>query len=226
MSEQTKVRSIVVDTLTGIMNEQYMRSIKKPTHDKWADWGKGIWELQASLQDRGFECILILGEPGTGKSTGMRNLPSKTNIWFNADNKNPVWIGGKSEYGKKTNPKSPYHVIPKSYDDILSHIDLGLDKSIFEEERFAFLTGHTEAYKHGNDIRYRLKVLGNMSTKMQLEGKYETVLYSKVERDMGTNKYYLETQNDGYNTVRSPQGLFEPQIDNDYQFVIEKLMSY
>jgi hypothetical protein len=156
----------------------------------------------------------------------MRTLPSKTNIWFNADNKNPVWVGGKEEYGKKNNPIIPYHVIPKTYDDITNHIKMGLSKNMFEEERYAILTAHLEEYKHGNDMRYRLKTLGNMATKMQLEGKYETVLYAKVIKENSESKYILETQNDGFNTVRSPMELFEPIIDNDYNFIIEKLLTY
>ena len=143
----TKVRTVCIDTLTGIQNEMYMTDSKKPGHDKWADYGKGIWQLISDLQDLGFEIILILGEPGTGKSSGMRTLPHDTNIWFNADNKNPVWEGGKEEYGKKANPRMPYHLIPKTYKEITDHIKIGLEKGMFEEERYAILTGHTEDYK-------------------------------------------------------------------------------
>ena len=35
--EQIKVRSICIDTLTGIQNEIYMQESKKPGFDKWAD---------------------------------------------------------------------------------------------------------------------------------------------------------------------------------------------
>lgn len=169
---------------------------------------------------------MVLGEPGTGKSTGMRTLPSKTNIWFNADNKNPVWVGGKEEYGKKANPKMPFHIIPKSYEDITNIIKDGISKGMFEEERFAILTGHTEDYKTGLETKRRLKTLGNLATKMQLEGKLETVLYSEVRKEGGETKYLLVTENDGYNTARSPMGLFEPVIENDYNFIIEKLLTY
>ena len=153
----------------------------------------------------------------------MRTLKPGTNIWFNADNKNPVWEGGRKEYGKKYNPKLPYHLIPKNYQDIYNHIELGLEKGMFEEDRYAILTGHVEEYKKGAEVHYRLKVLGNLATKMQLEGRLETVLYAKVIKDGGSTKYVLETENDGYNTVRSPMGVFEPVIDNDYQMVIDKL---
>jgi hypothetical protein len=228
MTEQqkSKVRSICIDTLTGIQNEIYMMDSKKPGYDQWTDYGKDIWVLISKLQELGFEIILILGEPGTGKSSGMRTLPHNTNIWFNADNKNPVWVGGKEEYGKKSNPRLPYHIIPKNYSTIIDHIKEGLERDMFEEDRYAILTGHTEDYKTGLEQKKRLKILGKLGTKMQLEGKLETVLYSDVRKNSGKTEYILTTENDGLNTARSPMNLFPPVIENDYNAVIEKLLSF
>ena len=225
MAEQ-KVRSVCIDTVTGLLDEMYMTSQSKPTHDMWKDWSQTIWTFNSALQDLGFTTLLVIGNAGTGKSAGMRTLPSKSNIWYNADNKNPTWIGGKQEYGKKNNPKAPYHVIPKTYGDILNHIKTGLKKDMFEEDRYAILTGHIETYKEGLDDRARLKVIGNLSNKMQIERKFENIMYAKVVMEDGTPKYVLETQNDGYNTARSYMGLFEPQIDNDYDFIINKLQEF
>ena len=223
----SKIKTITIDTLTGIQNETYMQDASKPNFDKWKDYGQGIWKLISNLQELGFEIVLILGEPGTGKSSGMRTLPSKTNIWYNADNKNPVWKGGKEEYGKKHAPIAPYHVIPKSYKDILNHIKTGIEKDMFEENKYAILTAHTEDYKTGNGLtKRRLKVLGNLATKMQLEARLEAVLYSNVTKDEGKTAYVLETQNDGFNTARSPMDLFDPIIPNDYGLVISKLSEY
>jgi len=221
-----KVRSICIDTLTGIQNEIYMQESKKPGYDAWMDYGKDIWILISDLQKLGFSLILILGEPGCGKSTAQRNLPHNTNIWYNADNKNPVWVGGKEEYGKKNNPRGPFHVIPKTYNDIINHIKEGLAKGMFEEDRFAILTGHIEDYKTGLDSKKRLKTLGKMTTKMQLEGKLETVLYADVRRDSEGSHYILTTENDGMNTARSPMGLFPEVIENDYNLVINKLLEF
>lgn len=156
----------------------------------------------------------------------MRTLKPDTNIWYNADNKNPVWEGGNKEYGKKVNPRQPFHVVPTSYGEIIAHIDGGLANGAFEEERYAFITGHIETFKSGNDTMQRLKVLGNMATKMQLEGKLESVFYSLVEKSGSEINYILETQNNGFNTARSPQNLFEPKISNDYNFILESLMNY
>lgn len=156
----------------------------------------------------------------------MRTLPANSNVWYNADNKNPVWEGGKQEYGKKTSPRMPFHVVPNSYKEILDHIKIGLEKGMFADERYAFITGHTETYKVGNDTKERLKILGKMGTKMQLEGKMETVMYSRVEMDGGKPVFLLETQNNGFNTARSPENVFEGKIPNDYNMIIEKLLEY
>lgn len=225
-TEITKVRSICVDTLTAIQSDEYMADRKKPGHDAWKDYGQSIYTFMRDIQDLGFEIILVLGEPGTGKSSGMRTLSHNTNVWYNADKKNPVWEGGKSEYGTKHTPRMPFHVIPTTYKEILDHIKIGIEKGMFEDQRYAFITAHTETYKVGNDTKERLKVLGKMATKMQLEGKMETVLYSRVEMDSGKPTFLLETQNNGFNTARSPMNLFEGKIDNDYNVIIEKLISY
>ena len=222
----TKISTICVDTLTQIQENQFMLDKKKPGHDKWKDYSQEIYRFIIDLQNLGFEIILIVGPPGVGKSTGMRHLPSGTNIWYNADNKNPVWVGGKAEYGKKTAPKEPYHIIPTSYSDIISHIQVGLEKGMFEEDRYAILTGHTETYKEGAETRIRLKTLGNLANKMQIEGKLETVLYANVEKEADNLNYILETQNNGYNTARSPMSLFEGKIENDYNEIINKLKEY
>lgn len=223
---KVKIKSICVDTLTGIQTKEYMMDRRKPGHDKWKDYGQSIYSFIENLQDLGFELILILGEPGTGKSSGMRKLPHNTNIWYNADNKNPVWEGGKTEYGTKANPRTPYHIIPSTYEEIISHIKGGMNKDMFEKEKYAFITGHIETFKSGNETMQRLKTLGNMATKMQLEGKLESVFYSGVEKDNSKVSYFLETQNNGFNTARSPQNLFEPKIENDYNFILDKLSKY
>lgn len=62
--EQVKVRTVTIDTLTGILDEMYMTSKRSPGHDKWKDWGQTIWGFNSTLQDLGFETILILGDPG------------------------------------------------------------------------------------------------------------------------------------------------------------------
>ena len=228
MSEESKpkIRTICVDTLTAIQTCELMTEKKKPGYDQWRDFGVSIYTFMNDLQNLGFECILILSEPGCGKSFGQHTLKPNTNIWYNADNKNPTWEGGKAEYGKKTAPRAPYHVIPKTYDEIINHIKEGLKNDMFETDRYAFITGHTETYKAGLETKERLKILGKMATKMQLEGKMETVMYARVEMEDGIPHYILETQNNGYNTARSHQNMFDGKIANDYNMIVEKLLQY
>lgn len=219
------IKSVVIDTLTAIQSNQWMEDKRKPGHDKWMDYGQAIYAFIHDLQKLGFEIVLILGEPGTGKSSGMRTLETKTNVWYNADDKNPVWTGGTAEYGKKSNP-SQFHVIPKSYTEIISHINGIKQAKGLAPNPIAFVLGHTESYKVGVDTKERLKTLGVVATKMQLEGKMETVLYSRVEMDNGKPSFILETQNNGFNTARSHQGMFEGKIPNDYGMILEKLSSF
>lgn len=227
MSEK-KIRTICVDTLTAIQERIYAADKKKPGHDQWRDYGVTVVNFADELQQLGFEIVLVLGEPGTGKSTGMKTLPEGTNIWYNADHKNPTWLGGSKEYGKKTKPKAPFHVLPNSYSDILKHIKTGLSKDMFEEERIAFITGHTETYRSGKETRVRLKTLGQLANKMQVEGKMEVVLYSKVveNEETGANDFVLYTQNDGTNTARSNEGMLEGIIPNDYNHIVEQILEY
>lgn len=220
-----KIRSIVVDTLTALQENQYMRDSSKPGFDEWTDFGKAVFTFIDDLLLKNFDVILILGEPGTGKSSGLRTLPSKSNIWFNNDRKNPTWIGGEEEYGKKFNPTPRFHVIPQSYEDIITVIDKVIAAGMFEDDKYAILTAHTETYKVGNLTKERLKTLGKQATKMRIEGKLETVLYSRTEKSKGKTVYILETENDSFNTARSKQqSKFPPKIPNDYNYIINRLM--
>ncbi len=228
MSEKVLVSSICVDTLTQIQENQLAADQQKPGHDQWRDYGISILHFVNRLQELGFDICLILGEPGSGKSSGMRTLAENTNIWFNADNKNPTWTGGRAIYGKKHAPKMPYHMVPKSYADILAHIEAGMEKGMFAEDKVAFITGHTEVYKSGIETRVRLKTLGKLANKMQIEGKLEVVCYAKVKKDVGTGdlQFLLHTQNDGTNTARSNQGMLEGVMENDYNIIREAMLNY
>ena len=223
----SKLRSICVDTLTAIQENQLAADQQKPGHDEWRDYGLSVFHFLTQLQDLGFELVLILGEPGTGKSSGMRTLLDGENIWYNADAKNPTWAGGRQIYGKK-NKLTHLHVIPKTYDDIIVHLKSAIDAGAFGDEKVAFITGHTETYKSGYETRVRLKTLGKLANKMQVEGKLEVVCYSRVEKDIATGdvKFLLHTQNDGKNTARSNQGMLEGIMENDYKLILDRMLEY
>lgn len=227
---RTKLKSIVVDTLTTLQINENAAEKKKPTFDKWRDYGVDIYNFSIFLLRNGFEVVLILGHEGTGKSYGMKSLEADTNIWYNVDEKNPTWEGGRKEYGTKLNPRKPYHIIPTSYEDIKSHVLNLIAKKAFIEDKpkVAFIVGHVQEFKSGVETRLKLKTLGNLATSMQIEGKQETVLFSKVleEVDDEGNRFIFETQNNGYNTARSPENMLPPRIPNNYQMVLDAIYNY
>lgn len=224
--EQGQIKTICVDTLTTIQENQMSSAKKKPGFDEWYDWGTGVHHFLTQLQELGFTNVLIVGEPGVGKSSGMKTLDTESNVWYNADNKNPTWLGGGKEYGKKTSPRAPFHVIPKEYDTIIAHINALKSKGLLAEEPIAFVTGHVEGYKLGKEQRSRLKTLGKLANKMQVEGKLEVVLYAKAVKESGPVEYILETQNDGANTARSNEGMLPEVIKNDYKQVRDAILAY
>lgn len=70
----------------------------------------------------------------------------------------------------------------------------------------------------------RIKTLGKLlDDKICVEGLFTVVLRTHVDQ----GKYTFSTQNDGYDTVKSPEGLFEsPFIENDLHLVDAAICSY
>ena len=87
--------------------------------------------------------------------------------------------------------------------------------------------GHVESYVDNGDNRWRLKTNGQKLTKLNVEGKITYTFYSHAEL-VGENEieYYFTTQTDGYNTARTPQGLFDYKIDNDLNFAISRIREF
>lgn len=235
-----KIKTIVIDTVNAIQNNQYMGMLNRNTmvtRDKWKDFGVEIYAFMVDdLQRLGFEVVLILGYEGSGKSYGLKYLEPGTNIWYNADKKNPTFknieFGGETfkardVYGTKVKP-TPYMVIPNSYKEITAHMESIEKQGLFAEERVAFIVGHVEDYKtQDGDMRQRLKTLGSLATKMNIEGAVENCLYTKVSVMGDKVNYKLDTQNSGSNTARSLEGAFDSRyIDNNYQTIYEGITNY
>ncbi len=90
-----------------------------------------------------------------------------------------------------------------------------------------FFLWHPENDKEAG---YKMKTVGKMvDDYLTLEGLFSVVLYSKVERDISTNKsrYLFVTNNDGEYPAKSPVGMFdELYIPNDLGYVIKRIIKY
>ena len=93
------------------------------------------------------------------------------------------------------------------------------------DDLMVFVMAHTSVDDSG---KTRLKTVGKLVDNMVTpEGICNVVLGTKVQRSEKETKYYFETQNDGYSTLKSPDGMFDSlYIPNDLQLVREAIHKY
>lgn len=89
-----------------------------------------------------------------------------------------------------------------------------------EDLNIIFLS-HSETKDDGTS---KVKTIGKLlDDKITVEGLFTIVLNTTIE----DGKYYFETQNNGFNTSKSPKGMFEDaKVPNDLQYVIDKVSEY
>lgn len=228
MSEK-KIKSISIDTFTAFQKNEILEKWEKgsTSHDNWKDYGVDIVMFLEDLIKRGFTLVGILGYEGTGKSFGMKTLTTGTNLWFNADAKNPTWKGGKEEYGTITSPSKMMR-LPKKYSDVLKIIDSAKEKGLLDENPVAFLIAHIEDYKSaGGQQRQRLKTLGKLANKINIEDKLTMCYYTDVTKDGEKVTYTLRTQNSGNDTCRTMEELHNSMyIPNDFNLILDSISKY
>ena len=147
-------------------------------------------------------------------------------IWFNTDHKNSSWQITKEfyeAYGTRTDPKD-FMRLPTTYKEITSTIT-ALAKGVDTKEGKIKLSnspvGHPEEYRVNEQVKRRLRTLGKLSSKLGLEGKSLYTFYTQVVTNFkGVSEFLLTTQNSGFDTARTPEGLFPPSIKNDFQFIL------
>lgn len=89
------------------------------------------------------------------------------------------------------------------------------------EDKIVYFMGHSE---QADDGREHFKTIGKMlDNYVTLEGKFTTVLKTVVK----DGSYYFATHNNGYDTVKSPIGMFEEDlIPNDLKMVDDVMREY
>lgn len=194
--------------------------------------------------------ILLIGESGTGKSTSIRNFKKEDVAIINVAAK-PLPFRGSYEtfisdnyreiknFLRKTTKKSividdaqylmanefmrratekgfdKFTEIAQNYWDLIQEI-----RRLPEDVIVYFLT-HIERDANGNE---KAKTIGKLlDEKITLEGMFTVVLKTNVKDGV----YSFSTQNSGYDTVKSPMGLFDStMIPNDLKLVDNAIRNY
>lgn len=229
----TMYKHIIVDTLNSIQNNQYMGMLDKKemvTRDKWRDFGVDIYNFMEDLKNLGAINILILGPEGSGKSYGVKGLEPSITKWFHADNKPLTFKGANQAYLNPDGSPKDNFVVPKTYGEITKWIEGAKKVGIVAKPFYVFLLAHVEEYKSGDinaDTRQRMKVLGSLATKMNIEGSVSHCYYTDVLHMGSMTQYKLRVQNTGKNTGRSPEQMFdEILIDNNFGKIVDAIEKY
>ena len=192
---------------------------------------------------------MIIGRSGSGKSTSLRNFePGEVGV-FNV-------VGKPMPFRKKlsvinganyeqiqavlvqnkfkryviddANYLMSYELFAKvaitgynKFTEIAVHFKSLLDTIIraTPTDCIVYLMMHTDETEQG----IRAKTVGKMlDSVLCVEGLFSIVLRAKGEK----GKYTFATQTDGFDTVKSPFGMFDTEIDNDLKMVDEKIREY
>lgn len=198
--------------------------------------------------------VLVLGESGTGKSTSMRNLDPKHVALIQVIKKplpfrsigwmpyvSDSWETIKKAMSKAANGGRKRIVVDDfqylmANEFMRSHNIKGFDKfteiafhawdvlrhaqELPDDVRVYFLS-HTATDDQGHT---KAKTIGKMlDEKITVEGLF-TIVLRTLRNDQG---YFFTTENNGFDTVKSPLGMFEQkQIDNDLNAVDRAIVEY
>lgn len=194
--------------------------------------------------------VMLFGESGAGKSTSLRNFTNDEVAIINVSGK-PMPF--KSDL--KTASSNDYQIIAENLpklkqpsividdatylmvDQFMANANVkGYDKYTqiafnftmlieqarkLPDDKIVYFIGHSEQMDNG---REHFKTIGRMiDNYVTLEGKFTVVLKAVVK----DGHYYFQTHNNGFDTVKSPLGMFEEDlIDNDLKMVDDIIRDY
>lgn len=240
--------AVIIDTINQAMNDtyvEYQHEFGKPGFDIWRDYGVEplyLYQYIKSLKDA--VITQIIGQEGSGKTVGARTLdPSKT-MYLNVDRKPLTFTNADDMYpndvpqGKSNSLANYKEVIPQInekkkieiWTPIRQAIQYAYDNRTNEKKFVVFVLAHPEVYKGANGVEQeRLRVLGKMATKLNIEGSVIYSFYSKVDPTAPTRpqRYKLTMHNSGFNTARVPMGAFDEveEIPNDFQLIMDVIQT-
>ena len=195
--------------------------------------------------------VLFQGKSGSGKSSILRNMPRDKVALFNVAGK-PLPFPGKFEMMCTTSDVDAIiqsltrnvtncYVIDDSqylmsfklidkwqetgygkYTEIARDWKRLIDTIVYKtsQDTIVYFLHHTEQLDDGS---VKAKTCGKMIDNwLTLEGLFSIVLMT-VATD---NKHLVVTQSDGFNTCKSPIGMFDNPIDNDLLMIDTKIREY
>ena len=113
--------------------------------------------------------------------------------------------------------------LAKQIYDIIKFAITDLPDDVF----VVFLSHAEEAVDMDGRRKIKAKTIGKMiDNALTLEGLFSMVLFSKVKRTKEGVEHIFETRNNGENTCKAPEGMFEPEIPNDLGYVKECIIRY
>ena len=196
--------------------------------------------------------VLIMGESGSGKTYSMKNMDNKKTAVFSVEKnrlpfKNKLTLFKNSTYeiiGKefKENKYKSYVIDDSQYLLVNEFFDrakeTGYQKFTDIALRFrnlvhyinrtlpddviVYFLHHTE--QDSNTGKVKAKTIGKMlDDKLTVEGCFDIVLMTNTDGET----FSFLTKTDGYNTVKSPEDMFEgDRIPNDLALVDKAIREY
>lgn len=195
--------------------------------------------------------VLILGASGAGKTYAIKNFDTEEVGIFSVEKgrlpfKKAFKVAKNATYSTISkvlqDPKLKTYVIDDSqylmvneYFDkakdtgYQKYTDIGLNfrnlihyiNHNLPDDVIVYFNHHTEV--DTNTGATKAKTVGKMlDNYLTIEGCFDIVLNAVVE---GSEHYFL-TQSDGYNTAKSPEGMFELKIPNDLKAVDSAIREY
>lgn len=118
----------------------------------------------------------------------------------------------------------------KFYDFVADVWDTVKNATKLREDLVIFFNAHTEETESLGNITRKMKApVGKLlKEKIEPEGLFTIVFETSVtvSDDGTTREYKFLTQNDGSNTAKSPQGMFDLYIDNDFDTISKQIRAY